>query len=1204
MGRPKKEVSQQNIKRFRKELELAGNRSDILLKDKKGRSTSCLLCKRRKQKCDQRLPSCTACLKAAVKCIQPAGYHKSNVKKTIELSHGIRISTVESIKEKQKDLNNIKYPQSPFQTLQKHEKIPSSNSRTPPASLLVSPTITESSYGASTEVSLNNSPLDQLVSPETSFSKNKKNPTKLQKQEKRQRISKERINRKEKNSGKDQYTIFLEKKLRYLEKLIELPIGGVVFTTKLNHYKKITHLLGDIEDLEPTVGNLPITANKNLIQDETLLNQNKFKSPTWLNIPNNSIPVLSSDSLDSIDFNDCIFAKYFAKIDFLYYPAFEFNINLSRPFLDTFFARLQFKYPLLDEEEIYSFHDNYAKHNIYSYSNNEFHFECGRMWLIFSISACMQKTTVKYKGHEPIRYFSTAVRHITKCGGHFNDIQKVELLTLLVFYLIRTDRDSLVLYDIMKDIMNICKKKLLINRWIPNDPFAFKKLRLFWCVYLLERMICEAVSKPFTINEADINLPFFNEDTDHANGSKQIKNVYFINQSLKLRRLESRFIEDLQIFSDDNKGSLEMRQYQLPKVNEYFKQLELWRATCSTTQIKNFENETLKLYYYRSVRLLIQPYLEFLKPEDKLFRECQAAAGQICQLYKIFQQKTIGGHSTPAIHTVFEAGVTLVYCMWLSRNYDDQRRKELGDEARHTKPSVSAILFSTMDDLRACSVCLYSMTERSKFARIFRDAFDELMNATIGNLITRCGPNSSELIDVSQTNKNIVNNEKQTNESNERIGFNGYSQQDQSVVNWSNNGQISHGIPPAIKRIFGVGQAEEHAGFVEISQVDIEEQREFKKKQTDLEKNSLPKSLAHLLNNEREDSKVRNINNFNIQSDINKQSQQQYVVKKVVNNIDSDWKIVQQQVTHHNPQNYLSSFNYKSNKHMTSYIFPNMQFYYNNNFNTNQMNHIAPENQQIMFQLTPNNIYSNNTIIAQTTSQNSLKVFNETSNGSVESSTNSNEPHLNNHAKYQSSVISNLPKKGQHFIMTGNGVLINNWTHNMINNISNWANDYLINGTSVETNNNTNVFPSQSQQATQSEFITKDKQLLTNNPNYKPYFPSQQSLNLDQNNDLLSRSNSTSSNKTPINNTSTTHLSGIFTLNSIPTSPQFQQPNDNSATLNNIHPNTNYNSINNNEKNNNSIQSIPDRYIQVANTTSTIQPEKFWTVNDDYGFLT
>lgn len=74
MGRPPKKVSLENIQRFQLELEMAGQDTNQLLKDKKGRSRACLLCQRRKQKCDHKIPSCTACLKAGVKCIQPAKY--------------------------------------------------------------------------------------------------------------------------------------------------------------------------------------------------------------------------------------------------------------------------------------------------------------------------------------------------------------------------------------------------------------------------------------------------------------------------------------------------------------------------------------------------------------------------------------------------------------------------------------------------------------------------------------------------------------------------------------------------------------------------------------------------------------------------------------------------------------------------------------------------------------------------------------------------------------------------------------------------------------------------------------------------------------------------------------------------------------------------------------------------------------------------
>ncbi|KAG7817593.1 hypothetical protein KL928_003492 [Ogataea angusta] len=50
----------------------------VQIKDKKGRSTSCYLCQKRKQKCDQRSPSCTNCVKSQTTCVQPPRYGTSN----------------------------------------------------------------------------------------------------------------------------------------------------------------------------------------------------------------------------------------------------------------------------------------------------------------------------------------------------------------------------------------------------------------------------------------------------------------------------------------------------------------------------------------------------------------------------------------------------------------------------------------------------------------------------------------------------------------------------------------------------------------------------------------------------------------------------------------------------------------------------------------------------------------------------------------------------------------------------------------------------------------------------------------------------------------------------------------------------------------------------------------------------------------------
>ena len=132
------------------------------------------------------------------------------------------------------------------------------------------------------------------------------------------------------------------------------------------------------------------------------------------------------------------------------------------------------------------------------------------------------------------------------------------------------------------------------------------------------------------------------------------------------------------------------------------------------------------------------------------------------------------------------------------------RRKLLGDDKKHTRPTVSEDLFRGLDDLRACSISLYVMSERTKFALSFRDIFEEIMNATVGNLILRCGPDSSEIL------------------------YRGI------------------GLPPAIFRK-PLKHFHIESNYIEKSDDDKLEDEERLKRKGHLTRSAIPKGLSHLL---------------------------------------------------------------------------------------------------------------------------------------------------------------------------------------------------------------------------------------------------------------------------------------------------------------------------------------------------------------------
>lgn len=683
------------------------------LKEKKGRSTSCLLCQKRKQKCDHRLPSCTTCIKAGVECVQPLKYA-------------------------------VKAP------------------------------------------------------------------------------------------DKDEYTVMLEKKVKFLEKIIDS--NKIVLQSKNKKssfkFKKFSPYIND-ED-QPTPSGRPdaIAATASTVTQE--------------------------------QYSNSLVANY-NLFDYLSLePILVIDRQSSRTMLDMHFSRIQFKYPLLNEDEMYDFHNTFIidienqPRTLPAQNDIQYNYKCAKLFCIFAIGSALYMSTLyksDIKSDAPSRYFGMCLNYLIECGDKLENDEKVKILNLIVLYLIRTDFDTILLHDIIKDALNISVYKLNLNKSLTyqNLPFDKKQnyLRIWWCNYLLERSISISVGRPYSIPEYQIDeeLPLILKP--------------FMIQSIKLRRIESKFVEFFKLSSIKQISNLNL----LKKLEGFFQLLEKWRLKIENN-LSNYEMETLRLYYYRSIRILIQPFLEILDPNEKLFKECQAAAGQICQLFKKFHENTVYGHSTTTIHSVFNAGVTLIYCLWITRNKDDEKRKALGDISKHTRPQVSQSLFISINDLRACSICLYVMNERSKFALAFRNIFDQLMYATINNLIERCGEDSSEIIYSNKPGMPpaIVRKYQYTPEYLEYQNFEERRMNDISSTNVSNvspietansitaseNRSDSMSSSNTISRNYGA--VNPHINNLINNSKLYGDDKERMIKQNNLQRNIIPKSLSHLLINSPEAS--------------------------------------------------------------------------------------------------------------------------------------------------------------------------------------------------------------------------------------------------------------------------------------------------------------------------------------------------------------
>lgn len=263
--------------------------------------------------------------------------------------------------------------------------------------------------------------------------------------------------------------------------------------------------------------------------------------------------------------------------------------------------------------------------------------------------------------------------------------------------------------------------------------------RLFWTVYSLERTIAISLGRPLSISDRqiDVDLPSVRlESVAHiaystspvslgvaaatppstatpkssrASNTGDGDNIEIAIHMFRLRQIESRIHHS--IYRTDKPLSV-LR----PKLDKHLEALQAWKdelfnsVSPSDKQLLDYP----MLQYHRAVRLLIHPFLTLLGPSDVYYSLCLQAAGNICQAHKRLHQTPDYGHSFIAVQTVFVSGVTLVYGLW-THGHD-------------------AWTVTLADDVRACSLVLFVMSERATWVRKYRDAFEILVNAAMEKL--------------------------------------------------------------------------------------------------------------------------------------------------------------------------------------------------------------------------------------------------------------------------------------------------------------------------------------------------------------------------------------------------------------------------------------------------------------------------------------
>jgi hypothetical protein len=183
----------------------------------------------------------------------------------------------------------------------------------------------------------------------------------------------------------------------------------------------------------------------------------------------------------------------------------------------------------------------------------------------------------------------------------------------------------------------------------------------------------------------------------------------------RLRRIESGIQRE--IYGADVKiRYLKGQRHEL--LDKYMAQLNFWveaipyKASVTSREGSNRNvydsHEYFQIYYSKAVRLLLQPRIAVsrrLSDDDPYIVACAKACGDICKYYKVIHQAYPLSYNLLALHSVFIAGTTLLYCVWLNRDLLKQ---------------------SALNDIRACSSVLFVIAERWPATKEYRDAYEVL----------------------------------------------------------------------------------------------------------------------------------------------------------------------------------------------------------------------------------------------------------------------------------------------------------------------------------------------------------------------------------------------------------------------------------------------------------------------------------------------
>jgi hypothetical protein len=288
--------------------------------------------------------------------------------------------------------------------------------------------------------------------------------------------------------------------------------------------------------------------------------------------------------------------------------------------------------------------------------------------MVYAIGSAIRQTTDSDNSTLPNQFLLTALDFDSTLRESIS-IASIEAMLLLVLYNLRTTSNSSVWYMIglaMRTCLDFGFHRETSYLRLSQHETELRR-RLFWSVYIIERYTAWSLGRPFSVAEEEIDAaPPSNIDDSITNDSaiEKILQNRSVGRGRPHKGTLGRFIASIQLQRIGSR--IHTRIYRVDaqisaltsEIHPLLSSLQEFKATLAALDVD--EGDFLHMHWNNSIRILLQPFLSFLHPQDSLIGTCLFASGQMCQFFKkLRQRETSSGSSFLLVNSVFMAGITM-----------------------------------------------------------------------------------------------------------------------------------------------------------------------------------------------------------------------------------------------------------------------------------------------------------------------------------------------------------------------------------------------------------------------------------------------------------------------------------------------------------------------------------------------------------------